>query len=123
MITIVTPSTNMQGKMTSKFKEHTSSLSTNDKNKIKVDETNYPIAAVTRGRKVLVAHERIVQAADHDFLVITLTPTVVLMNEIPQKADDSWYRGKPYLFIKITATELSSAIRNAAELKKTLLKK
>ena len=123
MITIVTPSTNMQGKMTSKFKEHTSSLSTNDKNKIKVDETNYPIAAVTRGRKALVAYERIVQAADHDFLVITLTPTVVLMNEIPQKADDSWYRGKPYLFIKITATELSSAIRNAAELKKTLLKK
>ena len=123
MITIVTPSTNMQGKMTSKFKEHTSSLSTNDKNKIKVDETNYPIAAVTRGRKALVAPERIVQAADHDFLVITLTPTVVLMNEIPQKADDSWYRGKPYLFIKITATELSSAIRNAAELKKTLLKK
>ena len=123
MITIVTLSTNMQGKMTCKFKEHTSSLSTNDKNKIKVDETNYPIAAVTRGRKALVAHERIVQAADHDFLVITLTPTVVLMNEIPQKADDSWYRGKPYLFIKITATELSSAIRNAAELKKTLLKK
>ena len=108
---------------TSQFKEHTSSLSTNDKDKIKVDETNYPTAAVTRGKKALVAHQRIAQATDHDFSAITLTPTVVLMNEIPQKVDDSWYRSKPYLFIKITATELSSAIKNAAELKETLLKK
>lgn len=77
---------------------------------------------MTRGKKALVAHQRIVQATDHDFSTITLTPTVVLMNEIPQKVDDSWYRSKPYLFIKITATELSSAIKNAAELKETLLK-
>ena len=86
------------------FKEHTLFLSTDDKNKIKVDEPNRPIAAVTSGRKVLVAHGQIVQAADHDFSSITLTPTGLLMNEIPENIGDSWYRGKPYVFLKITAT-------------------
>ena len=45
------------------------------------------------------------------------------MNEIPGKVDDSWYQGKPYVFIKITATEPSSVMRNAAELKETFMKK
>ena len=45
------------------------------------------------------------------------------MNEILEKVDDSWYWGKPCMFIKITATESSSVMRNAAELKETRLKK
>lgn len=63
------------------------------------------------------------QAADHDFSSITLTPTVVLMNEIPERDGNSWYRGKTYVFIKIATTEPSSAMRTAAELKETFLKK
>ena len=109
--------------MAIQFKEHTSFLSTNNKNKIKVGELNCPIAAVTKERKVLVTQEQVVQAADDDFSSITLTATVVLMNEITEKGGNSWYRGKTYLLIKITATEPSSAMRNATELKETLLKK
>ena len=45
------------------------------------------------------------------------------MNEIPENVDDSWHRGRPYVFIKIAATEPSNAMRNAAELKETILKK
>lgn len=78
---------------------------------------------MTSGRKVLVAHGQLVQATDHDFSSITLTPTSVLMNEIPENVDDSWHRGRPYVFIKIPATEPSNAMRNAAELKETILKK
>ena len=69
--------------MTIQFKEHTSFLSTDDKDKIKVGEPNCPIAGVTRRRKVLVAHGQVVQAADHDFSSIT----VVLMNEIPENVE------------------------------------
>ena len=50
---------------------------------------------MARGRKVLVAHGQVVQAAYHDFPSITLSTTVVLMNEIPEKIDDLWYRGNP----------------------------
>ena len=53
--------------MAIQFKEHTSFLSTNNKNKIKVGELNCPIAAVNRERKVLVTQEQVVQAADHEF--------------------------------------------------------
>ena len=45
----------------------------------------------------------------------------MLSHTIPNKVDDSWYRGKPYVFLKITATEPSTALRNAAELKDVLL--
>ena len=45
------------------------------------------------------------------------------MNEIPEKVDDLWYRGKPYVFIKNTAMEKSCTMRNAAVLNETLLTK
>ena len=51
-----------------------------------------------------MAHGQVVQAADHDFSSITLTPTGLLMKEIPENVDDSWYRSKPYVLIEITAT-------------------
>ena len=59
------------------FKEHRPFLSTDHKNNIKVEEPNCPIAAVTRGRKVLVAHGQVVQAPTRDFSSLTLTPIVV----------------------------------------------
>ena len=75
--------------MTIQFKEHSSFLSPDDKNKIKDGEPNCLIAAMTRGKKVLGDHGQVVQAADHDFSSITLTPTVVLKNGIPEKTDNS----------------------------------
>ena len=106
-----------------RFKDFTAFISTDDKNKIKVGEPDCPIAAVTRGKKVLVAHGHVVQAADHDFSSITLTPTVVLLNDVPNTVDDSWYRGQPFVYIKITATEPSTALRNAVEIENALIKK
>ena len=46
--------------MAIQFKYNASFLSTDGKNKIKVVEVSCVIAAVTRGRKVLVAHEQVV---------------------------------------------------------------
>ena len=63
------------------------------------------------------------QAANHDFASITLTPTVTLLHDFPEKIDGSWYRGQPYVYLKITATEPSTAIPNAAEIKEVLLSK
>ena len=106
------------------FKEFSTFISTDDKNKIKVGEPNCPTAAVTRGKKVLVAEGQVLQAADHDFASITLTPTVILLYDVPEKIDGSWYRGqRPAVRLKITATEPSTAIRNAAEIKEVLLSK
>ena len=61
------------------------------------------------------------QSTDDDFSPLTLIPTVVLSHEIPDDVNRSWYRGQPYVFIKVSATEPSSALRNAAELKSVLI--
>lgn len=106
-----------------RFNEYSSFISTDDKCKIKVGEPNFPISAVTRGKQVLVAKGTVCQAADHDMSAITLVPTVVLVHDIPTDIDESWYRGTPHVFLKITATEPSSALRNAVEVENVLLAK
>ena len=78
---------------------------------------------MTRGKKVLVAKDQIVQSANHDFASITLVPTVVMIHVLPSSIDQSWYCGKPYVYIKITATKPSSAIRNSVEIERALIKK
>ena len=64
----------------------------------------------------------LVWSADHDFASITLVPTAVVIHDLPSSADQSWYRSKPYVYIKITRTESSSAIRNSIEIEWALIK-
>ena len=92
------------------FANFTSFISTEvDKNKIKCGEPGCPISAVTRGKKVLVANDQIVESADHYFASITLVLTVVILHELTNSIVKSWYRGKPYVYVKITATECAKA--------------
>ena len=48
-------------------KNHAAFVSTDDKNKIKIGEPKCPITAATRGKRVLVATNQLLQVADHDF--------------------------------------------------------
>ena len=50
-----------------KFRDFTSFISTDDKNKVKCGEPGCPISAVTRGKRVLVARGTTVETADHNF--------------------------------------------------------
>ena len=51
---------------------------------------------------------------------ITLIPTVGLSHNIPDEVDKSWYRGIPYVYLKIMATDPSSALRTATEVEDIL---
>ena len=75
-------------------------------------EPGCPISAVTCRKKILVGKDQIVQRAYHDFASIMPVPTVVMVQDLPSSVDQSWYHGKPYVYIEITATEPSSAIQN-----------
>ena len=46
---------------------------------------------------------------------ITLIPVVGLSHDISDEVDKSCYCGIPYVYLKIEATDPSSALRNAAE--------
>ena len=60
---------------------------------------------------------------DHDFSTVFLILTVILLNDIPEEVDGSWYRGNLMVSLKITATDPSSALRNAKEIANVLIEK
>ena len=69
-------------------------------NKISMGEPNFPLAALPRGRRVLVANNKSFQVGNHDFSTISLISTVILVNDIPERVDKSWYPGKACVGIK-----------------------
>ena len=97
-------------------KDHAAFVSTDDKKKIKIGEPKCSITAATRGKSVLVATSELLWAADHDFSTISVTPTVVLLHHIPADVEDSWYCGIPNIYLKLHATDPSTAVRNAKEI-------
>ena len=103
-----------------KFSDHCPFISTNGKYKIKVGEPNFLVAALACGKRVIVSKEQVFQVFDHDMCLITLIPTVGLSHDIPDEVDKSWYHGIPYVYLKITVTDPSSALRNAVEVKDIL---
>ena len=80
-----------------------------DKHKISVGEPGIPKASVPLGCRVLVGRNEVFQVADHDFSKLSLIPTTILVNEIPESVDGSWYRGNLYVGVKLTALQSSTA--------------
>ena len=64
-----------------------------DKHAIKIGEPNYPVAAVDRGKSVLVGKDITFPVADHDFMKCKVTPSVSLVVDIPDSIEDSFYQG------------------------------
>ena len=65
--------------MTLTFKKHIAFV----KDESKVGEPDCHISVITCGCQDLVAIGQVVQFADHDFVSLTLIPTVVLSHDVP----------------------------------------
>ncbi|CAH1269408.1 Hypp4174 [Branchiostoma lanceolatum] len=102
------------------FKEHTALVFLDDKHGIKVGEPGYPVAAVDRGKSVLVSRDSVFAVADHDFTKLKITPSVTLVCDVPESASDSFYRGKVYIALKDATFQPSSPIRHQTELYEVL---
>ena len=59
--------------------------------------SGYILSALPRGHRVLFATNESYQVGDHDFTKINVIPTVILLNNIPEKVEDSLFRDKPYI--------------------------
>ena len=103
-----------------KFRQYTMFVSQDDKHTIKVGEPEYPVAAVERGRAVLVGLNEKMVVGDHDFTTFTLTPNVNFLIDIPETIEGSFYCGKVFVGLKDSTFEHSSPIRHATELKQIL---
>ena len=69
--------------LTITFYEHTTLDCLDDKHKIKVGEPGFPVAAIDRGKQVLVGINISFEVGDHDFTNAKLTPSVALVCDAP----------------------------------------
>lgn len=83
-----------------KFRSQTTFVSQDDKHTVKVGEPEYPVAAVERGKAVIVGLNEKMVVADHDFTKFSLTPSVNFVIKIPETIEGSFYRGKVYVGLK-----------------------
>ena len=102
------------------FRDHCMLACLDDKHRIKVGDPGSPLAAVERGRRVLVQRNASFEVSDHDFSKFSIIPSVTLLVDIPMEISDSWYRGVVNVSLKEAAFEASSPIRHACELGKLL---
>ena len=91
-----------------------------DKHHLKVGEPGFLVAAAERGRRVLVRAGTTLEVGDHDFTKFSIVPSVVLVADIPDNIQESWYRGQVLVGFKDAAFEPSSPMRHATELASTL---
>lgn len=78
------------------------------------------MAAVDRGKQVLVGIDTSFQVGDHDFTKAKLTLSVALVCDVPNSISESFYRGKVVVTLKDAVFQPSSPSCHAAELEKIL---
>ncbi|XP_070563443.1 uncharacterized protein [Ptychodera flava] len=104
-----------------KFRDHTVLLCVDDKNQIPVGEPGVPLAAVGRGKQTVVQSEIPLVASDHDMNTkCKITPSTIILTDIPDSVDESFYRGQVVEILKDTIFEPSSPLRHAAEMRKAV---
>ena len=87
-----------------------------DKHRCKIGEPGLPVAAVERGKKVIVAMSgKKFAVADHDFTKFSVIPSVIVHCDVPDSIDESFYRGQV-----LVGMESSSPLRHCTELSKIL---
>ena len=91
-----------------KLKDYCTMICIHDKHRLKVGELGFPVAAAERGRRVLVRVGTTFEVGDHDFTKFSIIPSVVLVVDIPDNIQESWYRGQVHVGYKDAAFEASS---------------
>ena len=100
-----------------KFKDVTTFICQDEKHTVKVGELGCPLAAVERGKRIIVGLNQSMEVGDYDFAKFSLTPSVNLDVEIPEDMDESFCNGQVYVGLKENAFQPSSAVRHVCELK------
>ena len=98
------------------YREYATLVFLDDKHRCKVGEPGYPVAAVERGKQVLVSLHRKLAVADHDFTKASVIPSVAMICNIPPDVTGSFYAGQVHIGVKDAIFEPSSPLRHVTEL-------
>ncbi len=104
-----------------KFRDITNLVFLDDKHRCKVGEPGYPVAAVERGKNVVISKDTTFAVADHDFTKTGIIPSVMMICDIPKSINGDFYAGKVRIGLKDPIFQPSSPLRHATELYHILL--
>ncbi len=105
-----------------KFSEITNLVFLDDKHCCKVGEPGFPVAAIERGKKVVVSKDTTFTVADHDFTKTGIIPSVTIICNIPKSINGNFYSEKVHIGLKDPIFQPSSPIHHTTELYNILLK-
>jgi len=105
-----------------KFRDITNLVFLDDKHRCKVGEPGFPVAAVERGKRVVVGRDTTFAVADHDYTKLGIIPSVTMVCNIPESINGDFYTGKVHIGLKDPIFQPSSPLRHATELYDILLK-
>ena len=83
---------------------------------VKIGEPGYPVAAIERGKQVIVSRNSSFIVSDHDFTKCGIIPSVIMFCDIPMSIEESFYQGKVYVGLKDPIFQPSSPIWYNSEL-------
>ena len=109
-----------QRELAVKFRSYSTFSCLDDKHRVKVGEPGFPVAALERGRKVIVGLNSFFQVGDHDYTRFSIIPSVCFLVDIPETVESSWYTGQVVVGLKEGCFEPSSPVRHCAELRSIL---
>src|SRR6266498_5141727 len=92
-----------------------------DKHKCKVRESGYSVAAVERGKQVIVSYNKSFVISDHDFTKYGIIPSVIMFCNISTSIEEFFYQGKVYIGLKDPIFQLSNLIKHNSELYNLLI--
>ena len=91
-----------------------------NKHRCKVGEPGYPVAAIEKGKQVIVSKNKVFKVADHDFTKCDIIPSVTMLYDIPISINKSFYHEKVYIGLKDPIFQPSDSLRHMTELYKIL---
>lgn len=104
-----------------KYKDHARLICVDDKAIVPVGNPSQPVSTGVRGHnRSLTPIGGTLAALDHDWHVGGLVPSVMLLAEIPERAEDTFYRGKVCVTVKEKVFQPSSPGRHTAEIARAL---
>ena len=92
-----------------------------DKHRVKIGEPGYPVAAVERGKRVMVTQNTSFEVGHHDFTKFSMVPSVCFVVDVTDSSEGSWYTGRAFVAFKDAVFERSSPQRHTAELHSLLV--
>ena len=91
-----------------------------DKCSAKCGEPGDAVAATERNKRVITNAAMAAIASMHDFAKFKINPSVLLLADIPDDINLSFYRGQVYVLVKDAVFQPSTPLRHSTEMRKAL---